>query len=395
MASLCRVLGGRRIATLRADRRGAVAVVCAMLLTPILTVSAIVVDMGLAHARQIALQQAADAAALAGALAYSSTSSTSSMMATVQDVVQANGWAASTIQSPGSEYLSQSPQNSAYSAVRVTLVAPSPVAFGADILHATSVNLRAVSLVELRGNSVCILSLTTLIVNGTINAPTCGVAANSTSSQAILVNGSGKILAKSVSTSGGVTDNGNISPTPKTYAAAVADPYHALQSVAAAGFTGCQNYNNQTTLTPGCWQNVNVNSGTLTLQSGTFFFTGLNINSGGSLTGTAAGGVTIVLQNNFSPSGPITITAPTTGTWAGVAIYLSQGMNINSGVSYKINGAIYSPSTSNTLIPDAGSWNQNACTTIVAGSITFNSTASFTLPQTGCSSTGGGVVLTQ
>jgi Flp pilus assembly protein TadG len=388
---LSRWLGAARLGT---DKRGAVAVITAMLLTPILTVTAIAVDFGVVHAKQIALQQAADSAAIAGALAYVATSSTSSLMATVQDVVVANGWAASTIQSPSSEYLAQSPQNSANAAISVTLQASTPMAFGAGLLRASAVTLRATSLVELRGNAVCILSLTTLMVNGSISAPTCGVAANSTSSQAITVNGGGKIVAKSVSSSGGVVDNGSITPTPKTNAAAVADPYQSLHSKASAGFTGCQNYTNQTTLAPGCWQNVNVNSGTLTLQSGTFFFTGLNVNSGGSLKGTATGGVTIVLQNNFSPSGAITITAPTIGTWAGVAIYLSQGMNINSGVTYTINGAIYSPSTSSALIPDAGTWNQNACTTIVAGSITFNGSSSFTLPQTGCSG-GSSVVLTQ
>lgn len=379
---VCRSFAGRIARALRTDRRASMAILAAATLPALIGGAALVVDLAHAYSQRASLQQVADSAAIAGALAYAATAQVSAVTATVQDVVTANGWPASVIESSGNEYLAQSPQNSQNAAVQVSLVANAPLWFGALAFGAATIPTGVSSLAELASRQFCMLSLTTLIVNGTLNAGTCGVAADALGSNSVLVNSGGSITASAVSAAGSITNNGTITAT-KITGHTIADPYAADQSLASAGFTGCQNYNNQTSLSPGCYSNVNVNSGvTLTLQAGTFFFTGLNVNSGGSLVGT--GGVTVVTQNNFSPSGNITITAPTTGNWAGMALYLAGGMNVNSGVTYTINGAIYSPTTALNL--NSATWNANACTFVVAESITLNGGANFSLPHTGCSS---------
>ena len=241
----------------------------------------------------------------------------------------------------------------------------------------------AVATVTSNSTAACLLALTTLMVNGSITLNGCAAQANSLSSQAITVNSGGALSASGVDTPGGIVRNGTVTGTVKTGALPALDPYIADQALTAGGFLFCQNYANQTALTPGCWSNVNVNA-PMTLAAGTYFFPSLNVNSGGSITGT--GGVTIVTQNLFAPNGNVTLTAPTTGLWAGVALYAMGGFNANSGITYAVNGAIYSPL--GALYLNGGTWNQSACTYLVAQTITSNGGSTFTLPQTGCGAFG-------
>ncbi len=368
------------------DRRGGVTVIAAISLTALIAASALAVDLGSLYAERATLQQVGDSAAYAGAMAYAETSSSAAMMATIQDIVQANGWSTTVVQTAGTGYLAQSPQGSG-AAVQVTLSTVMPTHLINAVSKITGLSVRTYSLANLTGTGApaCVLSLSTVQVNSAIDLNGCSMLADSTGSSAINVNGGGAITANIVATPGGITDNGTINATQKTGAAAVSDPFSSYQSQASQGFTNCQNVSNYSqTLQPGCYSNVNVNSGqTLTLASGTFFFTGLNVNSGGSLVATSTGGSTIVAENQFSPSGSISVSAPTTGSWDGMAIYAMGGINMNANVPFAIDGAIYSPTAA--IIEDSGAWNENDCTELVGQSITFNSSAKFTLPQSNCS----------
>ena len=346
--------------------------------------------MGSFYAERATLQQVGDSAALAGAMAYAATSSTAAMMATIQDVVQANGWPTTIIQTAGSGYLSQSPQGSSSAAVEVTLTNVMTTNLINAVSKIIGLTVTTYSLVNLTGTGVpvCVLSLSNVQVNSSIDLNHCSLSANSSQSSAVNVNGSGAVTANVVSTPGGITDNGSINATQKTGASAVPDPFASYQNEASKAPANCQSVSNfSQPLQPGCYSNVNVNSGqALTLASGAFFFNSLNVNSGGSLVATSAGGSTIVTEGNFSPSGSITINAPTSGSWDGMAIYAAAGININSNVPFAINGAIYSPTSAINL--DSGSWNENDCTELVGQSVTFNSNAKFTLPQANCSTYG-------
>jgi hypothetical protein len=388
------------------DRRGSVAILAAISMTATVGVASLALDFGMAYAQQAKLQKVADSAAMAGASAYVKAKTTSAVNATIQDVVIANGLPSSVIQSSGSGYLATSPKNSANPAVQVTLASPYILQLAHIVSSLTSVTVGSYSVAEITGTTAttyaCMTVLQTLMVNNKISAPGCEIAVNGSGNPSVTVNGGASITAASVNTLGAVNVNGTINGnlvangkvtinsggsvtgTQSSGATAVTDPYASVQSTASGGFNNCQNYNNQSSLsTPGCYQNVNVNSPlTFTGSGGTYYFTNININSGGSITDNTTNGVTMVTQSGFSPSSSFSLNAPTTGTYAGIALYAMGGMNINSPVQFKINGAVYAPTS--TIIPDSGSWNANSCTYFVAQSLDFNSSAGFALPQTGC-----------
>jgi Flp pilus assembly protein TadG len=365
----------RNLAT---NRRGSIAILAAVGMTVLIGMSGLVIDLGAAYAQQAKLQNVADRAALAGAISWLKTGSGTAAQATVQDIVVANGWPASIIQT------TTSPTTSVPN-VTVSLAAPSTLTLGGVLTSSTSITSKAYSVagVVTTTTPACLLALTTLMVNGYLNINGCAAV-----SDALLTINSGASLIASVinTTLATVIINGTASPTPKTGVSATADPYSGTLTAALAGFlTGCSYYTNQSLLSPGCWLNVNVNSA-LTLAAGTYFFPTLSINSGGSITGT--GGVTVVTgeQSIFNASGSITLTAPSTGTFAGIAIDALGGMTMNSGVTFNVNGAIYAPF--GTVILNSGTWNKSACTYLVALAIIANSSSTLTLPQTRCNTYG-------
>ena len=364
-------------------RRGTVAVIGAVAMTSIVGMTGFAIDFGVGFAQLAQLQKVGDSAAMAGAMAWNKMGTTAAVNATISSVVVANGWPASTIVSASTGYMAQSPKVSSNAAVQVKLSALSTLSLTRAITSSTTMTASSYSVVQINGGSsaACILALWQLMINGSVNVNGCSAVANSNSSNAITVNSGGALTATIISTPGNIVANGTVTGTVKTGATAVRDPYSSYQSQASNGFTNCQSYNNQSSLTPGCWSNVNINTA-VTLSAGAYYFTNINVNSGGSITGT--GGVTMVMQQSFSPNGNITITAPsdTNNKWRGMGLYLMNGMNFNSGVQYNISGAVYAPTS--TLIPNNATWNQSACTYLVAQYITFNSGAAFTLPQNNC-----------
>ena len=397
-----------------ADRRGGAAILAAIVTVSLMGMAGLTVDLGAAYVQRARLQKVADSAAMAGALSWiKSSHSATAAQATIQSVVTANGLAASAIQNPGEAYLAQSPKNSSHPAIQVRLSAPLSLSLLRVLVSATSVTTSAYAVAEIGGAGAgglpaCVLSLDNIIVNSNSNVTGthCSIAANATGSQSILLNSnSAMISGDSVNTPGGIFLNSNttlnapyidaglgvqnhggqqqVVGTINTQGVtAVQDPLSSYQSVASHGFTSCQNYSGQNPLSPGCWQNVNVNGGALKLQPGTFYFQGsLNLNSNAAITGT--GGVTIVVQNQFSPSSnnTITITAPSSagsGTpMPGVAIYAMGGMNVNSNITVNVNGAIYSPTA--PIVMNSNTGNAGNCTYVIGKGITFNSNVSLTV----------------
>jgi len=104
-------------------------------------------DLGTAYVQQARLQKVADSAAMAGAMSWAKTSSTAAATATIKAVVLANGYPATVIQAKPA-ILAQSPRNSAYSAVQVSLAIPVSLTFLRAITSATSVTPTAYAIVE-------------------------------------------------------------------------------------------------------------------------------------------------------------------------------------------------------------------------------------------------------
>jgi hypothetical protein len=187
-------------------------------------------------------------------------------------------------------------------------------------------------------------------------------------------------------------DNGGTftGATPVTGAPALNDPLSYLTPPTPAGSCTNLNINSSETINQGTYCGLNVNSGiTLTLNAGTYIFEG-GVSVDGSLVGTS--GVTLYLTSgalNFNSGSSVQLSAPTTGSLAGIVIWQassdSGGMNIDTGANAEYNGAIYAPTAELTL--NAGS-NSAGCTLLDVGSLMLDSNANFDLGLN-CSSFGG------
>jgi len=129
------------------DRRGSVALLGFLAMTAVLGMAGFAIDLGTAYVQQARLQKVADSAAMAGAVSWVKTGSSTAATATIKAVVLANGYPATVIQAKA-PILAQSPRNSAYGAVQVGLTAPSSLTFLRAITSATSVTTTVYSVVE-------------------------------------------------------------------------------------------------------------------------------------------------------------------------------------------------------------------------------------------------------
>lgn len=236
--------------------------------------------------------------------------------------------------------------------------------------------------------------------NVTLN--TCGatVNANVAGKSALSVTGGAQLNAPSVSVAGGVAVNngGQInskgscstncsSQTGKN----VVDPYAAvvMPTTGTARSSPSSNWGNYT-LNPGVYTGdfTMSNGSTFTLNPGVYIVNGGNFHIG-SATVTGAG-VTIVITSGTATidnGANATLSAPTTGATAGIAIFGSRtanASNVNNlagGYNMKITGALYFP-TQNLSFSN-GVTSNSTCTQIIAGTVSI--VGGTTLKTTNCS----------
>ncbi len=239
-----------------------------------------------------------------------------------------------------------------------------------------NVSAQAISGITTVPGSSCIYVLSgsaagALSVTGSSNVTTnsCGIYINSSSSTALTVTGSSHVTGNFINVKGGATITGSssTSPAPTTGAGAVTDP---LASLPAPTFTtSCDaahthyslGNSNTAALSPGvyCGGITVTGSSTLTLNSGIYILLGggLNISNSGILnaphvmfynTGNSTYPIAPVLINGSST---VNQTAPTTGTYRGVAYfqdrtqtYSTHNAIANSGTG-NITGTYYFPTT--------------------------------------------------
>ena len=169
------------------------------------------------------------------------------------------------------------------------------------------------------------------------------------------------------------------------------------------------------TQTKNCFASISVGSNkTLTLPAGVYYIDAGNVNVQGTLLGN---GVTIVLTNtsaaasgvtigtvDANASGNMLITAPTSGKWAGMAIYQDRRATdvstpgagqMNSSAPNKINGNSNSGITGVLYFPNQQlTYNGNGasafrCTKVVARRVQFSGTSDMKLTdKAGCVGTG-------
>ncbi|MDO8608567.1 MAG: pilus assembly protein TadG-related protein [Phaeospirillum sp.] len=388
------------------DQRGAVAVLAAVGMTAMLGFLSLGTEMGLWYSVKRSLQTAADAAALGGAFELGAGGSSAAISAAaVLDAKRNNvtvGHSSTvTIHSPPltGKYVGDA------RAVEVTLSQEQALLFSTLFLNSAKVSARAVARVSESGDP-CILALNkvtseTASFTGstTITLNKCGITANSTSPQAVAVSGNATVNTAFIQSAGGydvsgsgVLNAGSIS----TNAAPVADPFASLTAPTPAACKSQPN-GNDFVLSEGTYCGGLDLKGNVTLNPGVYVIKGdtLKINAQASVSGT---GVTIILTGDagtgyakvdINGGGAISITAPTTGTWAGVAFYgdrkaPNQVNKFNGNSVTNITGAIYMPSQE--LDFSGGNATVNAgCTRLIADSVKFIGNSSI---GSNCSGTG-------
>ncbi len=240
--------------------------------------------------------------------------------------------------------------------------------------------------------------------SGPINTTNCGMNVNSSSATAFTDSGSGNIFMQYINIVGSysITGSGTVTTsvnggTITTNSSAVSDP---LLSYNVPSYSSCT-YNNYsysgssaTTMNPGvyCGGIAISGSGNMTINPGIYIVDGgsLAMSSSGQINGS---GVTFILSGqisgnyptvNISASHPITLSAPTSGTWSGILIFQdrnapSSGTDSLSGSgSLNLTGAVYFP---NQTLRYSGSGPINTpCTMIVVNQLNLTGSGYISCP---------------
>lgn len=392
------------------DERGSIAVNVAVVLIVMLGMVSLGVEVTNVYLTKARMQTAADAAAVAGATALGA-SGASSITSEVYAVAASNGF--TNGQGGVTVTISNPPVSGTYagndSAVEVVIKQPVTLPLASLIYSGTwTPGARAVALIS-NSASYCALQLDTssttgvLISNGAnVNMNGCGLGANATGGTAVTVNGGAKLTATALSVSGYTSVNNggqlNISGTTATNQPAMADPY---ADVNVPTYGGCKysttytpGWTNSLTLDPGVYcGGMNIGNGipTVVMNSGVYIIKGGTFTLGGGIKITGAN-VTIVLTGsgsnyatvNIGNGVTVTLSAPTTGTMAGLLFYQDRnsphsGTNtLQGGAAMSLSGALYFPSQK--LIMNNGAKTAATCTQLVAwrlefqGGATLNST---------------------
>ena len=207
----------------------------------------------------------------------------------------------------------------------------------------------------------------------------CGMMTNSTATNAAAGQGSANVTATTLAASGGIQQSANWTVDAyQPYSPALDDPYENLTPDSSDTSTCTTNPPNLTVNNSNdgldvsggaCYGALSIQSNrTLTLRDGVYFIHAGSVNIQGTLNLLNA---TLILSNkdltattatvgslDANSSGQINATAPTTGKWAGMAIYqdrravdtaptgnitASSPNRINGNTTNKIRGVVYFP----------------------------------------------------
>ena len=390
-----RALAANALRFLR-DRRGNYALLTA-LMSPVLIGSAgLATEGGLWMYVHQSLQGAADSAALSTATQYGLNTS-ASLDNQAQSVIATYGY---TVGNAGTTVtVNRPPSSGSYTgnnkAVEVIVTTQQSRLLSA-IFSSGNVTLtgRAVAIPGNAGMG-CVLTLNlaasgavTSKGNSAVSLTQCSVYDDSNSSTALTNGGTASISALSVNVVGNISGGSGITTTQGTNLgiSPVADPYAGV-TMPTPGACTTNNVTYKTTITidPGTYCNgITLNAGAVvTMNPGIYIIDrgSLKMSGGATLQGT---GVTIVLTsstgNNYADAtinggATLAITAPTTGTTAGIAFFGDRNMptsntyKFNGGDNQVIGGAVYIPKGT---LEYAGGANVNTnCTQIISDTVTF------------------------
>lgn len=204
------------------------------------------------------------------------------------------------------------------------------------------------------------------VANGINASLGCGLFIESNSASALTASGAAVLNASAVGVVGGaqITNSAVVSPAPATHLAPQSDPlsYLSPPSVGACTQTNFSIASTTAkTIDPGVYCNgiSASHASALTMNRGTYIMLGGGFNVIGDATATGTG-VTIYLTGNSTYSyAPVNIangvsvqlSAPTTGTYAGILFYQDPGIAspaasyFRGGATASFSGALYFPTS--------------------------------------------------
>ena len=428
------------LAGLARDRRGALAVMLALMLPVMLGFVGLGVEVGFWYQARRDLQSAADAAAIGGAYDVKDGSSSVTIQTTATTEATRNGLDTGAGETIAVNY--QYPASGSYTAdgnaVEVLLTQPITLMFskvvaafygGGTVGTSVTVNVRAVATLATIGEA-CVLSLDStgssaaVGGNGDLTLDDCQIASNSEDSDAIASTGSGSLTADCAYTAGGVADTSQMTYDAgcalQTNASPLPDPYLTLTApggTCAAGYESGYTHNVATSVLIGHpvgspdYVNPFVICGALWIKDGTVTLNpGLYVIDGGDLKSNASGnfvgvGVTIVLKNeaqinNFNGSLTVTLSAPApadgAGVWQGILFYQDRdtssvctGNNcntLNGNLSSTFQGAVYFPNQELNVL--GGNTTASSCLQIVTLRVSFSGNSNVNVDGSACAAAG-------
>lgn len=390
---------------MRRDESGQTLVFVALALPVLLGFLAFAIDMGSLFRAKRNLQIAADAAAAAGALDYlyrgsiASAKTAAKAAAASNGVTDGSGGGVVTVNSPPAS----GPNASSTGFLEVIVRAPTAVPFMSLITHTATFDVagRAVAGAPSASNACIFIanpsasSVLRIQGSSTITANGCGIYVNSSSSNAVSVTGnSARVTADQFGIYGGYSGH-QTSPTAMTpNSAPLSDPLGNIAGPAVPG--GCTNTNASTSVSgsytaPGglvCFTKAVTLANGASLGAGLYVFeSGVTIPAGATVTVT---GGTLELYGigssagtlNQSSNSKLNITAPTAGTYNGIAILQplvnKTPLQVQFGSSNQtLDGVIYAPGANVSLQDNGGGVTASG---VFADSMTIKS-SSLTIPS--------------
>ena len=396
------------------SRRGAVAVLVALMLVVIIGFVSLGSEVVLLLLTSRQMQSAADAAAL-GAVSAQLSGSPSDYTHEAFALAAAAGFAdgqttACPLLNPmvyaGTPCDGAHTNDSAY--VEVLIREPQTLVL-ANVVYQGPLTVSARAVARASGNGSCALVLDpasgALSMNGNsiVNLVGCDVSVNSTAANAVQLVGGATINTNHMYDSGGYTLTGssqiNATTGITTQAPATVDPYaNYIMPPAAATCIPALDIKTNTSIPPGTYCSIKVSNATLSLSPpGNYIIKGgsLTVTAGATLTGS---GVTIVLTGSGSnyatvsiaANSTVTLTAPSNGAEAGLVFFQDRNAPVgggpntfNGGANQVITGALYFPNQ--TVDFAGGAAASNACTQIVAWDLSLVGSA---VLEANCTGTG-------
>jgi Flp pilus assembly protein TadG len=413
--------GLARLAALRDDRSGAVAVMTAFLMIVALGFVGLGVDVGTNYAALRQAQGAADSAAFTAGVAQMAGNPDGAAQA--RAVVASYGMADATVtvNTPPTTGLNKTtPQ-----AVEVIITRPGRAFFSRLFgVGASTISARAVAAPSVVDGNGCLVAFNDkaaygILNNGTgaVNLKACSLYVNSNSAQGLALTGTGSITGDQMYVHGPgywktgtgaltVTGDGNAVKTNQTPAP---DPYDRLNpndkpKVKDPTMPACT-YNGKTVSTTTTFDagggemgfcnglNINAIGATVTFKPGTYYVSDQDFRVNGANNTIIANNATFVLTNRAGgayahvvingTTTTLNMTAPTGGDYAGLIFYQDRRaptdgsqntINGKANVS-TLRGAVYIKKQTVT-INGVGLSTGNNCIQVLADKITFNGAAS-------------------